>query len=111
MLNERENSPRIMRQGEFQNNQDKYKAVLEKMQDGTHVKNIFRHLVDYGKITSMEAFLDYGNTRVASTVNLLKNNYDLPIFTRMVNGKNRYGHRTTYGEYILWEEDDDSVES
>lgn len=64
----------------------------------THCERILRHLRDFGSITTLEAFRDYGITRLSGRI------YDLRhagyhITSTVTAGKNRYGdpvHFTTY---------------
>lgn len=61
---------------------------------------VLRHLQDFGSITSMDAFNDYGITRLSAVV------YDLreagyKIKTNDETRKNRYGVATTYARYTL----------
>ena len=66
----------------------------------TQQQRILRHLQDYGSITSMEAFFDYGITRLSAVIFAIKaQGHD--ICTERVNGTNRYGERVNYGKYTL----------
>lgn len=68
----------------------------------THEQLVLRHLIDFGSITTWEAFQEYGNTRLSAYILLLrKKGYN--IQTDYITSKNRYGNKTTYGKYILIE--------
>ena len=65
-----------------------------------HKVRILNHLAEYGSITSMEAFQNYGITRLAASVKDLRDlGYD--IVTLMMEGQNRYGEATRYAKYVL----------
>ena len=70
------------------------------MEKETHYDRILRHLKDYGSITSWEAFMEYGNTRLSATIFLLrKDGYD--IKSEKVSVKNRYGKVVYFAKYTL----------
>lgn len=61
---------------------------------------ILNHLERYKTLTSMQAFEQYGITRLASQINKLRNKgYD--IATIMMEGENRYGEPVRYAKYVL----------
>ena len=65
-----------------------------------HKVRILNHLAEYGSITSMEAFQNYGITRLAAQIKVLRDlGYD--IVTLMMEGQNRYGEATRYAKYVL----------
>ena len=72
------------------------------MNKETHYDRILRHLRDYGKITSYEAFEDYGNTRLSATIFLLRKD-GYKITSNKVGRKNRYGKVVYFAEYRLEE--------
>lgn len=64
---------------------------------------ILEHLKKYGSITSMEAFQQYGATRLSAIVfDLRKLGYD--IITHTMSGKTRFGESCQYAKYVLREE-------
>lgn len=66
----------------------------------TQKEQILRHLNDYGSITQLEAFRDYGIMRLASRINdLRRDGYD--IHAVMERTKNRYGEAVTYARYSI----------
>lgn len=71
----------------------------------THVERIKRHLEDYGKITSLEAINEYGNTRLSATIYVLRHDYLMPIKSTITKAKNRYGEPTHFVTYELIKED------
>lgn len=93
-----------------QNQHSQYITLLESMQRETHVKRTLRHLLDFGSITSFDAFNDYGNTRLSATIYILKNTYGVQIASEVESSKNRYGEVTTYVRYRLKEDNNDTVE-
>ena len=73
------------------------------MSKQTQCDRILLHLKEYGSITSIEAFVDYGIMRLASRINNLKNRGHL-IKSELKTGKNRFGDTTHYCVYTLVEE-------
>lgn len=64
---------------------------------------ILRHLQDYGHISPVEAFSEYGIMRLAARIADLKDRgvHIVPVRT---SGKNRYGEKVSYTVYFLGEE-------
>lgn len=63
-------------------------------------ERVLRHLKDYGTITSMEAFIDYGITRLSAIIfNLRTEGYD--IESHMIHKKNRYGEMSHFALYEM----------
>ena len=61
---------------------------------------ILKHFEEHGSITSMEAFQNYGITRLAARIKDLRDmGYD--IVTHMMESQNRYGEATRYAKYVL----------
>ena len=61
---------------------------------------VLNHLKEHGSITSMEAFENYGATRLSAIIfDLRKEGYNIKC--EMMGGKTRYGRKTNYGIYIL----------
>lgn len=68
----------------------------------TQEDRVLQHLQDFGTISSLEAFKDYGITRLSAKIfNLRALGYN--ITTHFVSSKNRYGDTTRYGVYTLVE--------
>lgn len=66
----------------------------------TQTNIVLFHLIQHGSITSMEAFTDYGITRLSAAVfTLRKRGYD--IDTTIEHSTNRYGRKVSYAKYIL----------
>lgn len=74
----------------------------------TQCEKIIRHIKDHGSITAMEAMQDYGIMRLASRIADLKEQGYFLIKSNE-SGRNRYGEKTTYARYFLY--DYDSSES
>ena len=66
----------------------------------TQNERIYRHLKDYGSITSLEAMEEYGVMRLASRINDLRGK-GVAIKTETVAGQNRYGEKTSFAKYSL----------
>lgn len=66
----------------------------------TQCDRILRHLEDFGQITTMDAFHDYGITRLSGRIfDLRKAGYDISSTT--TEGLNRYGETTHFTTYSL----------
>ena len=66
----------------------------------TQCERIYRHLKDYGSITSLEAMQEYGIMRLASRISDLRK-MGIPIESETVSSKNRYGEKTRFSKYYL----------
>ena len=66
----------------------------------SQISDVIHHLRKYKSITSMEAIKRYGATRLSSIIYVLKER-GFGIETEMTQGKNRYGHVTSYAIYHL----------
>lgn len=68
----------------------------------TQKDRILRHLHDYGSITQLEAFRDYGIMRLASRINDIRRD-GVNITVVMERTKNRYGEPVSCARYSLTE--------
>ena len=69
----------------------------------TQTQAVLQHLKDCGSITSWEAIMHYGATRLSGIIyNLKKAGYN--IIATSIQVKNRYGHFTNVAKYILKED-------
>ena len=66
----------------------------------TQCERIYRHLQDYGSITSLEAMQEYGIMRLASRISDMKK-AGTAIRSETVAGENRYGEKTSFSRYYL----------
>lgn len=63
-------------------------------------EEVLNHLKEYGSITSMEAFNNYGATRLSAIIfDLRHDGYDIKC--NMHTGKTRTGRSCNYGVYTL----------
>lgn len=69
----------------------------------TQCERILKHMQDFGGITPLDAFADYGIMRLASRICDLKKQ-GVQIYTQNVKSKNRYGETVYYKIYRLAEE-------
>lgn len=81
---------------------EKYKPFLQELQEGTQNHTVLQHILNKGSITTYEAFIDYGITRLPSRI------YDLrclgiDIDTGMTTKKSANGTITNYAKYTLKE--------
>ena len=66
----------------------------------THYDRVLRHLKEKGSITSLQAFREYGITRLSAVIfNLRKDGY--VIENENITRKNRYGDKIWFAKYIL----------
>lgn len=66
----------------------------------TQREQILKHLQNHGSITSMEAFSDYGVTRLSAVIfDLRRDGHN--IISHMICTKNRYGEPTHFAKYEL----------
>ena len=66
----------------------------------TQNERILRHIDEYGSITTMEAFIEYGITRLPSRIFELRAR-GLPIVGQRETALNRYGEKVSYERYRL----------
>ena len=62
---------------------------------------ILRHLEDYGSITTWDAIMEYGCTRLGHYIYLLRRKDNYNITDEIITGTNRYGDATHYKKYHL----------
>lgn len=78
------------------------------MERRTQTSEIIQHMREFGSITQKEATEITGNRRLSSIIYRLRDNgYD--IETVMHEGKNRFGSRMVYAEYVLNGEPEDTM--
>lgn len=66
----------------------------------TQQQRILRHLKTFGSITSIDAFKDYGITRLSAVIYALKSQgHDIDAIR--VCSKNRYGEPVSFCKYTL----------
>lgn len=68
----------------------------------TQTDAVLEHIRRYGSITSMEAFEEYGITRLSSIIFGLRHR-GLDIETIPLECVTRFGNRTKYAKYVLHE--------
>lgn len=66
----------------------------------TQKEMVFKHLQEFGSITSWEAIMEYGATRLSDIIYRLRND-GYNIKSETVSTKNRYGEHTHFAKYIL----------
>lgn len=72
------------------------------MSKETHTTRLLAYLRNHGKITSLQAIRDLGNTRLSASIfNLKEEGYDFN--TETVEVPNRFGSTTKVAEYTLIE--------
>lgn len=66
----------------------------------SQISEVIAHLRKHKSITSYEAIKKYGATRLSGIIFILRER-GFGIETEMTQGKNRYGHVTSYAIYHL----------
>lgn len=61
---------------------------------------VFNYILEFGSITSLQAFVDLGETRLSGCVFELKKK-GVNISTRFISVKNRYGEDRKVKEYRI----------
>ncbi len=69
---------------------DRIKRILKK-RAGTKLKGI----------TSLEAFREFGITRLSSIIHILRHKEDMNVLSSPLSVKNRYGEKVTFALYYL----------
>lgn len=69
----------------------------------TQNEKVLRHMQDYGGISSMEAFQDYGITRLSARISDLRHAGHI-ISAKRQTSRNRYGDKVSFCLYWLEEE-------
>lgn len=67
----------------------------------TQEERVLRHLEDKGSITSLDAFREYGITRLAVCIFRLRHDRGLNITGEYETHKNRYGEKVRFSRYKL----------
>lgn len=66
----------------------------------TKEQRVLQYLEEFGSITSLEAFAELGDTRLAATIHSLrKKGYNISSIQESRN--NRFGEKRTYAKYML----------
>ena len=69
----------------------------------TQSMKVLKYMMDFGKITPVDAMKDLGVMRLAARIKDLEDQ-DFKIEHNRVSAKNRYGEKTTFCEYRLKKE-------
>ncbi|MBR3280131.1 MAG: hypothetical protein IKG01_14700 [Lachnospiraceae bacterium] len=67
----------------------------------TQKEKVIRHLETFGRISSREAFMEYGIMRLGARIWDLRHEDGYKIEKTMRHDKNRFGERCIYAEYKL----------
>ena len=65
----------------------------------TMIDRIWRHLLEYGSITTWEAFMEYGCTRLSEYIRQLRQDYEIQDV--WLHRKNRYKETVRFKKYFL----------
>ena len=67
----------------------------------TQWERVLRHLRDFGSLTSMEAFSEYGITRLSAVIYDLRHKKHINITSDRINHINRYNEIVYFSNYTL----------
>ena len=67
------------------------------MEKTNKTKEVLKHLQNKGSITSMEAFHEYGATRLSAIIFCLRKKYEIETVDRVC--VDRYGRECCFAEY------------
>lgn len=67
----------------------------------TNKDRVLQYIIDFGSISSLEAFNDLGNTRLSASIWLLRHEDEIEIDSITETKKNRYGVSVSYSRYYL----------
>jgi|DEB0MinimDraft_4_1074332.scaffolds.fasta_scaffold12208_5 hypothetical protein len=71
------------------------------MSKQTHADRLLTYFKEYGKITSLQAIQDLGNTRISATIHTLRKKHGYAIYTDMIEVPNRFGDTTQVAQYTI----------
>lgn len=98
----KENKKKDTAQGKCQSKkQVHYNSVLGSMSSDSQNYTILKHLIEYGTITTMEAYIKYSITRLSGRIYDIKNNYGVDVRSRTRTAKNKFGKTRHFSEYYL----------
>ena len=69
------------------------------MEKITMKDRVLRYMNDYGSITTRQAFIDLGCTRLSEYIRQLRLEYD--IADKWIQRKNRYGEKVHFKKYWI----------
>lgn len=82
-----------------------FQKESKKKKPKTQKEAVIRHLEDEGFITSWDAFMEYGITRLSAIIYILRHNEGMDISSQAMTTKNRYGNIVNYAKYTLNKEE------
>lgn len=96
---------KLLKRKEYAGVKDQYgsKGVIRFKQTKakTQKAEVLRHIQEEGSITSWEAFMEYGITRLSAIIFVLRHDENMAIETSTVTKKNRYGNIVNFAKYSL----------
>lgn len=66
----------------------------------TKTEKVRLHLIEKGSITSWEAIMEYGATRLSAIIYILRNQ-GMNIINERIKFTDRFGSKSSYVKYIL----------
>ena len=75
-------------------------SITENSKD-SQVSMVFNHLMEFGSISDVEAYSEYGIRRLSARIWDLRHKFDLNIISTPESGKNRFGKKINYTRYTL----------
>lgn len=70
------------------------------MNELSQINDVLTHLKEKGSITSLDAFYDYGASRLSAIIYVLRNRGYI-IDTIIEKGKTKYNRPTSWARYVL----------
>lgn len=77
------------------------RQLLSQVPEGTQSYKILKYILDKGSITTIEAFVHYGITRLSARIYDLRHTYGIQIDTENVIIKKQKGGYVKYARYSL----------
>lgn len=74
---------------------------MRERKEKTQKAEIIRHIREEGSVTSWEAFMEYGITRLSAIIYVLRHDEGMSIDTSTVTKRNRYGNIVNFAKYTL----------
>lgn len=80
------------------------------MKKNSKTKDVYNHLMKYGKINSLQAIELYGATRLSAIIFNLRHKYDLDIRNEEIKFVDRNGRKSHYDNYVLNNYNEEDIE-
>lgn len=81
------------------------KEEVEEMILSKTQRRVFEYMLEFGSITTFQAFTDLGESRLSARIFELQEK-GIPVFSEMIKVKNRYGDNRHVKRYTLGNQDE-----